>query len=211
MKARWIVVSFGFAMVLAAGGFQAATAPAEKEFEATCPVSGQPAIEKSVVELPKGSGKVYFCCENCPNAFKKDPAKFALAVGRQLLETGQIVQVACPVSGQPVNPETLQEIGSAKAGFCCENCLAKYNEADDEGKLKIMFANLQKGFTNQTMCPVSGRPISAEHAVAYKDSKVYFCCPNCPKAFEADPAKFAAKLPARPATVEEMLGVEAKQ
>jgi YHS domain-containing protein len=205
MKARWIVVSFGFAMVLAAGGFQAATtAPAEKKFEATCPVSGQPAIEKSVVALKDGAN-VYFCCENCPKAFKASPAKFALAVGRQLLETGQIVQVACPVSGQPVNKETLVEVGKAKAGFCCENCQAKFTEADDEGKLKIMFAELQKGFTNQTKCPVSGKPIDAQYTADYKDQKVYFCCPNCPKAFEANPARFAAKLPARPATVEEWL------
>jgi YHS domain-containing protein len=195
MKARWIVVSFGVSMVLAAGGFQAATTePAEKKFEATCPVSGQPAIEKSVVALKDGAN-VYFCCENCPKAFKADPEKFALPVGRQLLETGQVVQVACPVSGQPVNKETLVEVGKAKAGFCCENCLAKFNAADDEGKLKIMFADLKKGFTRQTKCPVSGKPIDPTKVVEYKDEKVYFCCPNCPAAFEANPAKFLAKLP----------------
>lgn len=196
MKTRWIVVLFGIAIVSIAGGFQAARIDSEeKEFAATCPVSGQPAIETSVVELPKNGGKVYFCCQNCPKAFKADPKKFALAVARQFLETEQIVQVGCPISGRPVNQETLVEVGAAKAGFCCENCLAKYNAADEEGKLKIMFATLEKGFTRQTKCPVSGKPINAEYAVTYKDEKVYFCCPNCPKAFEANPAKFEAKLP----------------
>lgn len=42
-------------------------------------------------------------------------------------------------------------------------------------------------------CPVSGRPIKEEHTVEYKEGKVYFCCPNCPKAFEKDPEKFATK------------------
>ena len=42
-------------------------------------------------------------------------------------------------------------------------------------------------------CPVSGKPIDKEHKVAYNGGEVYFCCPNCPPAFEKDPAKYAAK------------------
>ncbi len=33
----------------------------------------------------------------------------------------------------------------------------------------------------------------AANAVDYKGGKVFFCCMNCPKAFAADTAKFAAK------------------
>ena len=43
------------------------------------------------------------------------------------------------------------------------------------------------------LCPVSGKAVKAEHAVAYKAAKTYFCCPNCPKAFAGNTAKFAAK------------------
>lgn len=43
-------------------------------------------------------------------------------------------------------------------------------------------------------CLVAGnKPAKAENAVDYKGGKVYFCCMNCPKAFAADKAKFAAK------------------
>ena len=42
-------------------------------------------------------------------------------------------------------------------------------------------------------CPVSGQPAKAEHKVAFNGGEVEFCCPNCPKAFEKDPEKFAAK------------------
>jgi hypothetical protein len=42
-------------------------------------------------------------------------------------------------------------------------------------------------------CPVSGKPINKEISVAYKEAKVYFCCPGCPAPFEKDTAKFAAK------------------
>lgn len=42
-------------------------------------------------------------------------------------------------------------------------------------------------------CPISGGPAKEASAVAYKGAKVYFCCDNCPKKFEAETAKFAAK------------------
>jgi YHS domain-containing protein len=42
-------------------------------------------------------------------------------------------------------------------------------------------------------CPVSGQPAKAEHKVAFNGGEVEFCCPNCPKAFEANKEKFAAK------------------
>ncbi|MGY8770434.1 MAG: hypothetical protein ACKVH8_18620 [Pirellulales bacterium] len=42
-------------------------------------------------------------------------------------------------------------------------------------------------------CPVSGKACSKEFAVDYKGGQTFFCCPNCPKAFEKDTAKFAAK------------------
>ena len=169
----------------------------KKEFAATCPVSGGPADEKNATEIDKGL-KVYFCCENCPKAFTKDPAKFDLQVRQQLLETGQMVQVGCPISGGPVNEKTMVEIGETKAGFCCEKCLAKFEKASDEEKMQILFADLPKAYTRQTMCPVSGKPIAAKNAKAvaeYEGKKVYFCCENCPKAFAADPAKFTEKLP----------------
>lgn len=42
-------------------------------------------------------------------------------------------------------------------------------------------------------CPVSKAPVKAGTEVDYKGGKVYFCCNNCPKAFEKDTAKFATK------------------
>jgi YHS domain-containing protein len=196
MKTRSIIVSLSAVLLLVVGGLTAAeSGEAKKKFKATCPVSGKPAVEKSVVELPKNGGKVYFCCDNCPKAFNNDPKKFDNQVRRQFLETGQVVQVACPVSGQPFDKEVTVEVGQAKVGFCCKNCLAKFEAADDDGRLKLVFANLEKGFTRQTKCPVSGKPINPEATVEYEGKKVYFCCPGCPPAFEANPDKFLAKLP----------------
>ena len=50
------------------------------------------------------------------------------------------MQVACPLTGKPVNKEAMVEVGEAKVGFCCKNCLAKYKEADDDAKLEMVFS-----------------------------------------------------------------------
>jgi len=42
-------------------------------------------------------------------------------------------------------------------------------------------------------CVVNAKaPAKATNAVDYKGGQVFFCCQNCPKAFEKDTAKFAA-------------------
>jgi len=40
-------------------------------------------------------------------------------------------------------------------------------------------------------CPLSGKPVKEDKTVDYKGGKVYFCCENCPKAFDA--AKHSVK------------------
>ena len=42
-------------------------------------------------------------------------------------------------------------------------------------------------------CPVSGGPAKADKSAKYDGGNVYFCCGNCPKTFQTDPTKFAAK------------------
>lgn len=44
------------------------------------------------------------------------------------------------------------------------------------------------------LCPVSGNPVDARYAVVHEGRVIGFCCPNCPKSFWEDPAKFAAAL-----------------
>ena len=104
-------------------------------------------VESHVVELKNGT-KVYFCCDNCPKAFKANPKKYDLAVHRQMLETGQIKQVACPLTGKPVNKEQTVEVGTTEVGFCYDKCKGKYEKASDEEKLKLLFSNaaMKKGF-----------------------------------------------------------------
>ena len=47
--------------------------------------------------------------------------------------------------------------------------------------------------TSAGKCPVSGEAASKDHAVDFDGGKVYFCCDKCPKAFDKDTKKYAAK------------------
>ncbi len=43
---------------------------------------------------------------------------------------------------------------------------------------------------SNTICPVSGKPVDPLYTVVYDGKVIGFCCPNCPKTFWEDPAKF---------------------
>lgn len=77
-------------------------------------------------------GSVFFCCDNCPKAFAKDPKKHATVANHQLVATGQAKQKACPLSGGDLNPATKTQIGGVDVSFCCEKCQAKAKEGGVE-------------------------------------------------------------------------------
>lgn len=43
-------------------------------------------------------------------------------------------------------------------------------------------------------CPMSGKPVDAEKVAVYKGETIGFCCGNCLKKFQADPAKHISKV-----------------
>lgn len=45
-----------------------------------------------------------------------------------------------------------------------------------------------------TTCPVGARPVRTDITSAYQGKTVAFCCSKCKAKFDAEPAKFAAKL-----------------
>lgn len=191
---KHVLLLVAAALVAAPLTYQFAIA-AEKEFKAFCPVSGGPAKEANAVD--HHGRKVYFCCKNCPDSFKKEPAKYSAQVNAQLLATGQSTQVGCPYSGKATNPESTLEIAGSKVGFCCNGCKGKTEKASDEEKLAMVFGDdsFKKGFTLQTECPISGKAIKVSASAEHEGQKVYFCCEGCVEGFKKEPAKFTAKLP----------------
>lgn len=139
MKTR----SMMFAMAAAALTFGGALVAADLE-GVKCPVSGKAAQEAHAVDY--NGGKVYFCCPNCPKAFKANTEKFASKANHQLAKTGQIKQTACPITGKPLNEETAIDIQGVEVAFCCNGCKGKVSKASPEEQLELAFGAKAKGW-----------------------------------------------------------------
>ena len=202
MKAR-LLLSLGLLGSVVAFSFVAIADDADakkKEFKASCPLSGKAALEDKFVKVH--GKKVYFCCNNCPKTFQAKAKDHTLGdeirakVSHQFLQTGQLVQVACPFTGKPVNADTVVGFKGAKVGFCCNNCKGKFAKASDDQKLILAFAKkaVHTGFTAQTKCPVSGKPIVADKFVEHDGKKIYLCCPGCESKTKADAHKILVNI-----------------
>ena len=191
------LLSSALVILVVAALVVAADKPAKKpkEFRATCPVLGEPAEQDALVMF--GGKKLYFCCQSCPDIFNVTPKIYLTKVHLQWYQTGEIVQVACPLKGHELDPDlsVTTTVGGEKLKLCCPGCQGKLDKLKGDKKIDAVFKDIARGFSLQTKCPVTGKPIKADHVVKYKQQKVYFCCPKCPKVFTGNPKKFLAKLP----------------
>ena len=114
-------------------------------------------------------------------------------------------QTMCPVSGEPIDTSVHVDYQGQRIHFCCPKCPPAFRK-DPE----TYFAKFEKEGVQleniQTTCPVSGEKLGEGDmgepvTISYKGRTVKFCCNRCVKKFEADPAKYLAKLPGeQPAT-----------
>ncbi|QDV33323.1 YHS domain-containing protein [Tautonia plasticadhaerens] len=133
---RTLSLLVALAVVAPALGFIQAD---EKDLEGVkCPVSGAPV--KAAQKVDYKGGEVYFCCAKCPTAFTEDTEKFLEKANAQLTATKQAEQVCCPLSGRPVDETKAAKVAGAEVAFCCGNCLAKVEGAEDAEKLTLIFA-----------------------------------------------------------------------
>lgn len=142
MRVRMLGVALAVGALLAVGSVRGDEDKAAPELK--CPVSGKTATKDHAVDFD--GGKVYFCCDNCPKAFAANPKKFAAKAHLQMLETGQLKQKACPLTGNPVNEKMIVEIDGQKVGLCCGNCKKKIDAMTPDQKTKALFTDISKGF-----------------------------------------------------------------
>ena len=155
-----------------------------------CPVANE-AIDFNV-KTDTESGPVYFCCAGCIDKYKADPAKFEKEVAKQrgVLAKMDRIQVACPLSGEPIDKNAFVEQNGKKVYLCCNDCKTAFakNPKKYAGKLAA-------SYTYQTKCPVGGGKIDpAVYSDLPTGERIYYCCPGCDKKFKADPAKYVGKL-----------------
>ncbi len=138
-------MKFRISLVAAAAVlFLGATALSAADIELKCPLSGKPVDETKTVDF--NGGKVAFCCGNCPKAFAKSPDKFAAKANLQLVQSKQLKQVACPLTGRPCADDKVVEVAGVEVGVCCGGCLKKANAAEGDKLIVLLFKDTKKGF-----------------------------------------------------------------
>ncbi|MFO0837506.1 MAG: hypothetical protein U1D55_03200 [Phycisphaerae bacterium] len=156
-----------------------------------CAVMGDDEIDLSIF-VETDDGPVFFCCGECPEKFKADPAKYAAKVEAQRAAMAKMpkVQVRCPASGKPCKSDSFVESGGKKIFFCCKDCPEMYKK--EPAKFAKKLAN---AYTYQTKCPVTGKDIEPAAFVDLPSKqRIYFSGKECIAKFNADPAKYAEKL-----------------
>src|SRR6056297_1928679 len=133
---------FSFAAVLLVAGATVFAADVKLD-GVKCVVAPRDAKMDKSAEYKEGN--VYFCCGNCAGKFAKDSKPFATKANHQLVATKQYEQKACPLSGGDLNPETAIKVAGTKVAFCCGNCKAKVESAEEEEAMKLVFSD--KAFT----------------------------------------------------------------
>lgn len=155
-----------------------------------CPVMDEPV--NFLVSSDTAEGPVYFCCAECVERYTADPAKYSGKVAAQRAALAKLpkVQVKCPLTGEPVNPQASAEQDGAKVQFCCQRCLGKFKSDP-----KLIEKSLAGCYSYQTVCPVSGEAINPK---AFKTlptgQTLYFCSKECAGKLLADPAQYNANL-----------------
>ncbi len=131
--------SFAVLLVVSASVFAAESATSDKvDLEGVkCAVADRDAKADKSAEYK--DGKVYFCCEGCEGKFAKAPEKYVTQANRQLVQTHQYEQKACPISGAKINPETMIKVDGTKVAFCCKNCKAKVEGAEKKEASELVF------------------------------------------------------------------------
>ncbi len=111
-----------------------------------CPVMGGEA--KKEVSTEYCGGKVFFCCPDCIEEFKKHQDKYVAKANQQLVLAKQYVQKACPLTGRPVSADQKAEIGGVVVHFCCQGCAGKIEKMADAECFNAVFGNagFEKGF-----------------------------------------------------------------
>ncbi len=157
-----------------------------------------PVMDESVdfsVKVDTKDGPVYFCCKGCIEKYEAKPEKFAKNVASQRKAVAALpkVQVACPISGKPIDKKVSIKHNGETVYFCCAGCAPKFEKDPKEYASK-----LADSYTYQTKCPVMGGDIDpTAFSTLPGGRKVFYCCPGCDKPFLADPARYASKLEAQ--------------
>jgi len=127
------------------------------------------------------------------------------AVAQPVSDAASYALKTCPVSGQELGAmgdPVVKEIAGRQVAFCCEGCVAPYEEDVDAYSAQIDAAIIEQQLDAYPLetCLVMdsvelgamGEPVNH----VYGNRLIRFCCEGCIAAFEDEPQTHLAKLDA---------------
>lgn len=177
---------------------EAAAAPLDMAYPLDyCIVSGEPLPDEAVMYSYKGR-EIRFCCTDCISKFeahaddyigKIDAAIIKQQVASYPLNKCMVTDEELGGMGEPVDIVVNNRLVRLCCGGCEEEIRSnpeKYIGMLDEAAIKAQL----KSYPAKT-CPISGEELGplAVNAI-YAGKLVRFCCEDCVKDFDKDPAKY---------------------
>lgn len=120
------------------------------------------------------------------------------------------VNAVCPVTDEKADPANTTTYKGKTIAFCCEDCVKDFNKEPtkfikkveaEEAKNKKAGKKGEKPAADKTKPVNTLCPIEKEHAVdptvatsTYQGKTIGFCCEDCIKKFDLDPAAYVANL-----------------
>jgi YHS domain-containing protein len=180
-----------------------ASASASTPLNSKCPVSGKDVVLPNV--LTHEGKLVGFCCDKCPVAFKKEPAKYAANIK---------FDIAPPAATPEKKPDAKPAVKKAEDKKAAEKKAVEAKPADakpadvkptekktEEKKPadakpaeKPAAAAPAAASAVNTKCPVSDPDVEAGFTAVVDGKTVGFCCDKCMAKFNKDPKKYADKI-----------------
>ena len=188
-----------------------ASGSASKALNSKCPVSGKDVVLPNV--LTHDGKLVAFCCDKCPKAFAKEPAKYAAAIKFDIADDKKPAEKkpevkpavkapeAKPADVKPADVKPAVKAPEAKPADVKPAVKAPEAKPADKkpdakpADVKPADAKPQAAVsTVNTKCPVSDHAIEAGFTAVVDGKTVGFCCDKCLGKFNKDPKKFADKI-----------------
>lgn len=210
MRTIPLLLVLGIALVALADGkkIDPVRVPAIVDLNNTkCPVGGEDVDKESHFDW--NGVRIHLCCPDCKPLIEKEPEaaieKLGLKVakdadGKAVVDLGN---GTCPIMGKPAKPDVSSDIDGVRLHYCCPGCDKKAKKDPAAAFQKLGYGYIPSVIDlRNTTCPMSGKPVGEAFADA-DGIRVRFCCPDCIKGFEKDPAATFAKMAVDPAKLKE--------
>jgi hypothetical protein len=168
-------------LVAATGAVPPATQPAPAAV--LCPATDRP-VDREICERFRGRW-LYFATDEARQQFLADPSKFADGLARQWSTDIPLrVQVACPVTGEPIDPAIFVGRGLKAVYFASAAARSEW----ERDSLRFLERLDRDCYTFQTRCAACNNLIVPGARRTIDGRALYFCCTGCPRGCERDRA-----------------------